>query len=125
MLKTYRAAKLAADLKDNYIQLLEEGYKPEEIDKFVKDINTKNPSEVKSPTPSGSGMGKIPAIGSEMPEGVEDKEDEAYLATTFDPMMGGKKKNPEPSKNVEDLKKNDFSKKASETKEDIDYLAGK
>ena len=44
-----KASRKFAELKDTYLQLLQEGYKPQDVEKFVKEIQT-NP-HAKSPTP--------------------------------------------------------------------------
>jgi hypothetical protein len=51
--------KKAEDMKDTYIQLLQEGYKPEEVEKYVKDVQ-KDPS-----TQAPKSQGGVPSIGSD------------------------------------------------------------
>lgn len=57
-----RATRKFAELKDTYLQLLQEGYKPEDVEKFVKDIQT-NP-DTKSPTPKPGTKPLTTSIGS-------------------------------------------------------------
>ena len=70
--KEYKVAKLAADMKDNYIKMLEEGYKPDDVKKFIDDMQkSKDPSKVQAPKPQGGGTSVPSAFGSEKEASLE------------------------------------------------------
>lgn len=62
-MRNIKKSKLAAELKDTYLQLLQEGYKPDDIEKFVKDVKTKPAEDVDSPKPESSGISMSDSIG--------------------------------------------------------------
>ncbi len=119
----------AATMKDEYIKLLEQGYKPEDLKKFTDEMTKKTPSQVKDVKPTPTMKMKTPgAIGS-VEEDIEylkgnDFGSQKLAMDGNCPIKDGK--NPDASEDVEYLKKNDFSKTAKdknpEASEDLEAL---
>ena len=102
------------DLKDNYLKMLTDGYKPAEIEKFTKDMQTKDPSQVKAPTPK---PGMKPMSAPMKGVGVEAGDGDAG-GSTFHP--GEKEMNPKQGSVSAALDFLAGKDKKKEKKEDLD-----
>lgn len=102
-----RASRKFAELKDTYLQLLQEGYKPEDVEKFVKDIQ-KNP-DAKSPTPAPGQKPLTTSIGADSKQNPDKKAGDAdnFKGTGINKDC----KNPKAKEDLDDVKTNNFDKK--------------
>lgn len=108
------ASKRFAELKDTYLQLLQEGYNPKDVEKFVKEIQTNPNTKAPKPKPGTKPLTTpTTSIGSL-------RKAENYLAgkeaSDADNFKGSKinegvDKNPKANEDLESLKKNDFDRK--------------
>lgn len=69
------------DLKDTYLNLLQQGYKPQDVEKFVKEMQTKPSDQVKSPTPKTPGIKPITTTTPKMSSSEEKDEKQKKTST--------------------------------------------
>lgn len=74
-----------SDLPNKYLDLLSEGYTPKDVKKYVDELQTKPPSQVKPPTPKVPGA-KPPATTTNM----SSVEDDDFVSSDADNFKGKK-----------------------------------